>query len=141
MYKKILLPVDLAEESSWKKAVPVASELCSCFGAELYVLHVVPSVNSAIAAYLPENSAEKLMDDAEALMRDFMKTRVPDGIKVHGEVAQGETVYKVIRSITDRVGADLVVMASHRPAVSDYLLGPNSARVVRHSDCSVLVVR
>lgn len=32
-------------------------------------------------------------------------------------------------------------MAAHRPALKDYLLGPNAARVVRHSNCSVLVVR
>ena len=36
---------------------------------------------------------------------------------------------------------DLIVMASHNPVLKDYLLGPNSARVVRHADCSVLVVR
>ncbi len=36
---------------------------------------------------------------------------------------------------------DLIVVASHRPALKDYLLGPNAARVVRHANCSVLVVR
>ncbi|MBT6187404.1 MAG: universal stress protein, partial [Rhodospirillales bacterium] len=30
---------------------------------------------------------------------------------------------------------------SHRPALKDYLLGPNAAQVVRHADVSVLVVR
>jgi nucleotide-binding universal stress UspA family protein len=32
-------------------------------------------------------------------------------------------------------------MASHRPELSDYLLGPNAARIVRHAKQSVLVVR
>ena len=36
---------------------------------------------------------------------------------------------------------DLIVMASHRPELKDYLIGPNAARVVRHADCSVQVVR
>jgi nucleotide-binding universal stress UspA family protein len=35
----------------------------------------------------------------------------------------------------------MIVMASHRPELKDYLLGPNAARVVRHAECSVLVVR
>jgi len=33
------------------------------------------------------------------------------------------------------------VLASHRPDLKDYLLGPNAARVVRHADRSVFVVR
>jgi nucleotide-binding universal stress UspA family protein len=37
--------------------------------------------------------------------------------------------------------ADLIVVGSHRPAMKDYLLGTNAARVVRHAHCSVLVVR
>jgi nucleotide-binding universal stress UspA family protein len=32
-------------------------------------------------------------------------------------------------------------MGSHRPNMSDYLIGPNAARVVRHAPVSVLVVR
>ena len=36
---------------------------------------------------------------------------------------------------------DLVVVASHRPELSDYLLGSTAAKVVRHANCSVLVVR
>ena len=55
-------------------------------------------------------------------------------------VAQG-TVYKIVIDTADGIGADLIVMASHRPERRDYLLGANAARVVRHSEKSVLVVR
>ena len=37
--------------------------------------------------------------------------------------------------------AELVIIASHRPDITTYLLGSNAAAVVRHADCSVLVVR
>ena len=36
---------------------------------------------------------------------------------------------------------DLIVIGAHKPDFKDYLLGPNAARVVRHSHCSVHVVR
>jgi nucleotide-binding universal stress UspA family protein len=36
---------------------------------------------------------------------------------------------------------DLIVMASHDPRVTDYLIGSNAAHVVLHGPCSVLVVR
>ena len=37
--------------------------------------------------------------------------------------------------------ADLIVVGSHRPVMSDYLLGSNAKTIVRHAQCSVLVVR
>jgi nucleotide-binding universal stress UspA family protein len=43
--------------------------------------------------------------------------------------------------LADKLGCDAIVMAAHRPELRDYLLGPNAARVVRHANQSVLVVR
>jgi nucleotide-binding universal stress UspA family protein len=37
--------------------------------------------------------------------------------------------------------ADLIVVGSHRPNWSTYLIGSNAANIVRHALCSVLVVR
>jgi UDP-N-acetylmuramate: L-alanyl-gamma-D-glutamyl-meso-diaminopimelate ligase len=37
--------------------------------------------------------------------------------------------------------ADLIVIGSHRPAMSTYLLGSNAKTVARHATCSVLIVR
>ncbi len=141
MYKTILFPVDLGEESSWSTALPQVVELCALSGAELHVLTVAPGINTAVAAYLPADSADKIREDADAALHAFIKTQVPSDIKVHAISRQGETVYQAIRDVAEDVGADLIVMASHRPALSDYLLGPNAARVVRHASCSVLVVR
>ena len=50
-------------------------------------------------------------------------------------------VYESIINVGKKIHADLIVMSAHRPELKDYLLGPNAARVVRHSDRSVLVVR
>ena len=36
---------------------------------------------------------------------------------------------------------DLIVMNSHRPGIGDYFLGSTAARVVRHAQCSVHVIR
>ena len=58
----------------------------------------------------------------------------------HLHVADG-AVYDQIIAVSRKAKCDLIVLASHRPELSDYLLGPNAAKVVRHSDCSVMVVR
>jgi nucleotide-binding universal stress UspA family protein len=66
--------------------------------------------------------------------------RIPDGIPVQHVVACG-TIYEEILDFARQHSVDLIVMASHRPELSDYLLGPNAARVTRHAACSVMVVR
>ncbi len=50
-------------------------------------------------------------------------------------------IYQQILETAKRIGADLIVMGSHRPELKDYLLGPNASRVVRHAGCSVMVIR
>ena len=46
-----------------------------------------------------------------------------------------------IITTAERMGADLIVMASHRPHMQDHLIGPNATKVVGHSSCTVMVVR
>ena len=55
-------------------------------------------------------------------------------------VASGGVYHELLREAEDW-GADLVVVGSHRPVMSDYLLGSNAKTIVRHAQCSVLVVR
>ena len=50
-------------------------------------------------------------------------------------------IWRTIIRIAERAEADLIVLASHRPEMKDYLIGANAASVARHARCSVLVVR
>ena len=141
MYEHILLPVDLGNESSWVKALPTAIEYCVAFGAMLHVMTVMPDFGSPmVAQFFPTDHEDKMMETANQVLHKFVADRVPDSIKVQHIVADG-TIYKTIIETADQIGADLIIMASHRPELQDYLLGPNAARVVRHSTKSVLVVR
>ena len=141
MYTDILLPVDLGNESSWAKALPAAIEYCEAFGSNLHVMTVMPDFRSPmVAQFFPDDHEDKLMDNAKDVLHKFVADRVPEEIKVQHIVADG-TIYKAIIEMADDIGADLIIMGSHRPELQDYLLGPNAARVVRHSQKSVLVVR
>ena len=141
MYEHILLPVDLGNESSWVKALPTAIEYCGAFGAMLHVMTVMPDFGSPmVAQFFPTDHEDKMMETANHVLHKFVADRVPDSIMVQHIVADG-TIYKTIIETADQIGADLIIMASHRPELQDYLLGPNAARVVRHSTKSVLVVR
>lgn len=141
MYKTILLAVDLGEDASWKKALPAAIALARNFGATLHMMTVVPDLRmGAVTQFFPEDFEETAVADVDKQIQAFAAEHVPEDVAVAHHVALG-SIYEEILATAKRVGADLIVMAAHRPELKDYLLGPNAARVVRHADCSVLVVR
>ena len=139
MYSSILVPVDLDEPSSWKKAVPTALALAKCFGAKVGLVHVVSDVLLAVEAEWSGLALRRILDTARArlaLLAD--KLRADAEIDVH--VATG-SVYRGVLDMCEQAQADLIVLASHRPEIKDFLIGENAERVVRHARCSVMVVR
>ena len=141
MFKDILFPVDLPNQETQERALKVAVDAAKAYGARLHVMTVVPSMGSAYVANLfPEGFEQKAIDKAKEALDSYVKEKIPGDLKVQRIVAHG-TIYKEVLGAAAKIKADLIVMASHRPELQDYLLGPNAARVVRHADCSVLVVR
>ena len=141
MYKNILIPIDLKHESSWQRALPIALVEARHSGAQLHVVTVIPAVDMLLTAvHLPKDFNRKQREQASHQLAELVKKEVPDDISVRQTVKEG-SVYREILHEADDVNADLIVMASHRPELKDYLLGLNAARIVRHADCSVLVVR
>lgn len=139
MYQHILLPVDLDEKK--QMTLQPAIDYAKAFGAQLHVMTVVPDFGmSIISQYFPGHSDEKIIAAAQEALHKFTKEHIPEGIDVQHIVGQG-TVYEVIIDTAKKIHADLIIMGAHRPDLKDYLLGPNAARVVRHSDKTVLVVR
>jgi len=141
MYKKILVPIDINQESSWKKALPQAVEFAKKDGAKLYLFTVVPDFGMAmVGSFFPKDYAQKAMEHAEYELKAIARNNVPSDIDCTCYVRHG-TIYKRIIASADELGADLIVLSSHRPGTKDYLLGPNAARVVRHARQSAFVIR
>ena len=142
MYKHVLLPVDLNQEESWRKALPVAVENCKAFGAELHVLTVIPDLHMPmIASHFPENFMEKLILKMEAGITKFVEDQVPKEIKSSHAVVSGGKIYEMIIDYANDHDVDLIVMEAYHPDLKDYLLGSNAEKVARHAKQSVLVVR
>ena len=141
MYKDILLPVDREHAASWQKALPVAVEYCKAFGARLHVMTVVPGLGVGdVSSFLPMGFEQKLLDQAGQWMHAFARDNVPSGIAVQHIVGHGK-IHREILRVAAGIGADLIIMASHRPELADHLIGSNAVQVVQHAKCSVLVVR
>ncbi len=141
MYDNILLTVDLSDDSSQAKALPTAVELARSFGAKLHMVTVVPDMGTPmVSSFFPEGFEQQMADKTVAQLQALAKEKIPAELAGDLHVGSG-TIYKEILRIAEGEGVDLIVMASHRPELGDYLLGPNAARVMRHANCSVMVVR
>lgn len=141
MFKDILLPVDISNEATQERAVNAAVELAKSFGARLHVMTIVPDFGEGfVSSFFPGDYLEKAIAAANERLHDFVRERIPADLKVQHVVACG-TIYEEILDFAKKHRVDLIVMSSHRPELSDYLLGPNAARVTRHAACSVMVVR
>ena len=141
MFDHILVTVDLDDANSWKKALPLAVSNANTHNASLSIMTVVPDFGmSLVGQYFPTDHVEKVMAEANKRLHKLVADQVPADLKVQHIVRQG-TVYEMVLETAKDIAADLIVIASHRPELKDYLLGPNAARVVRHANCSVLVVR
>jgi nucleotide-binding universal stress UspA family protein len=75
---------------------------------------------------------------AETALSDLVKETGRAGMT--SAVRQGGIYHEILEE-AQHIGADLIVMTSHRPAMRTYFLGSNAGHVVRYARCSVLVVR
>lgn len=141
MFKDILLPLDLGRTAESEVLFAKAVELVTASGAKLHVVTVVPDFGMPlISTFFPEGFEAKALDQANAELHAFVAQQ-PGGVNVAQHVVGHGSVYKEIVRIAEDTGCDLIVMGQGEDAESDYLLGHNSARVMRHSHCSVLLLR
>lgn len=141
MYKAILLPVDLGHRASWEKAAPAAVSLAQQYGIKVNVITVIPDYGMPmVGSFFPADFAEKALAASQEELGKFVEKHIPEDVRGKTRVVHG-TIYRRILVNADDMDCDLIVLGSHRPEKADYLLGPNAARVVRHANQSVFVVR
>lgn len=140
MFQSILVPIDVEHRSSWEFAIPEALELARPGRARLAVMTVVLDVQAMLRAVHLPYQLEGMVNAAQRSMAAIVKEYEGSGIEIEQVVRFGSIGKEILNVAKDR-DVDLIVMASHRPEMRDYLIGPNAAHVSRHATCSVLVLR
>lgn len=141
MYKSILLPIDLGDTAACEKAKDTAIQLAEQNGADLHVVAVMPDFGmSIVGVHFEEGFMAKAIASGQENLTAYVAENISTSANVKSHILQG-TIYDEILKAADKAGCDVIVMASHRPALKDYLLGPNAARVMRHAKQSVFIVR
>lgn len=144
MSKKILVPIDISEVELAQQVIPHVEGYARQDDATIHFLTVIPDY-TYFASYglgytsVAPDAREREVETMKILSDIIAKFSLPDD-RVEKHVLSG-TPKDHILQLAEDIDADLIILASHRPSMSTYLLGSNSAAVVRHAKCSVLVVR
>lgn len=137
VFSKIMVPVDLAHLSDLERALKCAADLAGHYGAEVTFVGVTAATPSALG-HNPKEYEARLTEFAA-------KQAETHGIKAreHTMVAHDPTteVDDALMQAVKETGADLVVMASHLPNLTDYVWPSNGGKIAAHAGCSVMVVR
>ena len=138
--RKLVCPTDFSAPSY--AALAQASELAAHFGAELGVLHVVPTISEEVAPGVyaaPDYNGPRLTAARERLCK-IIDERVPQDVKVYPIVRLGEAGDEIVHA-TQHEGADLLVMATHGLTGWRHLLfGSVAERVLRLTQSPILIV-
>jgi len=137
MFKKIMVPVDLAHVGEIGKALDTAADLAKHYEAKVDYVGVTTDTPSSVA-HTPDEFRKKL----EAFSAEQARQ--------HGISASAKPVVcpdpavdldRYLSEAGDELGTDLVVMGSHHPGIMEHLVSSNAGYLAAHSDVSVFVVR
>ncbi|CAM4195773.1 MULTISPECIES: universal stress protein [Vibrio] len=142
MYKQILVPVDLNEKGFCDKALKAAIWHAKQSNAQLHLLNVLPGVHmSMVATYFPPDAIKDMKKDVDIQLRNFADKFIDPELVYHVHIAEGKP-YATIIDYAEKLGADLIVMPSHkRSRIDNVVLGSVATKVVHNSPVNVLVIK
>ncbi|MEM8685906.1 MAG: universal stress protein [Pseudomonadota bacterium] len=149
MAGKTLVPIDLSDMETSSKVLAAGVSHARQDGSSLVVMSVVPHMISGIdyryairgeTGGSEEFDAKAIVQETLERLNEVVSEQLPNDMKAETIVRHG-SVYERILEVAEEIEPDQIVIGAHRPQLADYLLGPNTARVVRHAKCSVNVVR
>ena len=135
MYNNILVPISYDETRDSARAIEVAKYLADD-DATITLLHVMEHVPNYATTYL----AEGYLEHSLAGLKSDLAAQAATIKGGKSAVITGHSGASIVDFAKENK-SDLVIVASHRPGVSDYFLGSTAQHVVRHAKCAVHVIR
>jgi len=140
MFRKVLVAIDVNSADRPPLGLDQAIELVRASGGELRLVNVQSLLPASFMEYVPADFDEEQEKRATLALDAIIANLPPPALRASRAVLTGGIYHELLKEAADW-RADLIVVGSHRPVMSDYLLGSNAKTIVRHAQCSVLVVR
>lgn len=138
MYTSIVIAVALFNEGATTRAALNRAKVLLTPGGKITLVHVLEDVPGYIAASLPATHMAARKAEVTAQVKALADEA--GDITCDIVIEQGQPAATILE-IAESTSADLIMIASHKPGLSDYFIGSTAARVVRHAQTSVLVTR
>lgn len=136
MYNTILVPIEFSHLDSGINAIQIAKKLLNKNG-KVFLLSVLGEIPAYAEVQMPK---DLISTNQKMAYQTLVKIANNEGIGLNVEIMTGHAANSIL-SAAETHNADLIIIASHKPGLSDYFLGSTAARVVRHAHCPVLVDR
>ncbi|WP_281858902.1 universal stress protein [Litoreibacter halocynthiae] len=143
MTNPVLCAVDISNGQDDLKTIQTAARMAALDGAQLDVIAVVPDFGmSTVGSFFNKDHHDKMVTEAKRQLNELVSEALdPDqNAKVRHVVATGRA-YEEVLKLAKKAKPSLIVVGASKVDFAEYLLGPNAARIVRHANCSVYVVR
>ena len=134
MYDKIIVGLSL-EHGFSESALKVARSLINDDG-KIIAIHVSEPLNDVAKLYLSDEDVAK----AKQALKEEFANRLDKQDDIESIILSGHAG-RDIPDYAQKIGADCIIVGSHKPGLEDFFLGSTSARVVRHARCAVHVLR
>ena len=138
MGRKILVPVDLSEDSE----IVLERARKSARGKDqIIVCHVVLDPSEFAGFYIPhlstDQSRKELLEEARKELKAFMESNAPEA---SSRLEIGVPFREILR-VDEEEGVDLIVIGSHKQGATAHLFVSHaSEKVIREAQCDVLVI-
>lgn len=137
MFSRIMIPVDLAHAGRLEKALKVAADLARHYEAELVYVGVTTNEPSSVA-HTPQEFKQKLAAFAETQADTHGVRGRAHVITSHDPAVELD---EGLIQASEDLEADLVVMATHIPNLSDRIWSSHGGTLAKQADASVFLVR
>jgi universal stress protein F len=136
VFKNILVPVDLDHGDAGEGALMLARHIGGP-DAKITLLTVTDDSSSGLLSHVPSDVLDQ--HDRDIRSRLAALAREIDGT-AEVVLRQGKP-HRVIVEEAREMGADAIVLASHKPSFRNHMLGTTASRVALHASCSVVIDR
>src|SRR5258708_19913961 len=138
MFKKILVPVDLADTDLAKSAIETAVSLAQACRGAVRFLNVLPITPAMLAKYVPSDFDAQQRQSAEEALTIIAKESGLNAGQISATVRQGGIYHEVLEEAKS-IHADLIVVSSHLPGMKTYFLASNTGHLLRSPPFSALL--
>ncbi|WP_170328354.1 universal stress protein [Ruegeria arenilitoris] len=137
MYTHIMFPVDLHLPPEVRKAADVAAEVAKWQGAKITVVSVTGTQPGD-----PVQTDATINDDLRAFAEQLATNSGTEVayLNIHSVDVAAEVDGDLARA-AEEIGADLIVVGTHAPRITDYIFSSHAGYLANHAKVSVFVVR